>query len=730
MEAKMKKTFAATIATMLIASLVWVMPAYTDQTIFRAREYKTENVIFLNTDGLRYEDGFAKGAQTMPHLWNELRPNGAICTSMWNNATTYTAPAHAACITGSWQYQPNNGRIRPNTPTIFEYFRKQFGAKPEDTLVLPGKGNSWHLNYSMFPGFGRPYETPFYALGGNDDEIVKVLKERMANQKPRLVYAILPHVDSSGHVDEYPKYLETIKHADDLIWDVWNTIQSDPFYKEKTTLVVTTDHGRHTTGIKDGYKSHGDTCEGCRKTYALFIGPDIKKGYEYKKECHQVDLAPTIGQLMGFATPAADGKPLMDVLVDRPEKKLTTEMSGYILGFERECSMLGQKKYDSNLEKMLKASMTIDSSKLGFKLREAIFMQGVLEASQKLSKKDGIAYVQKWADRFIADKPKLANISDCAIGNVFALLSQQTGDTKYLDQAKSIADWVMTFPFGKTREGAIQDNVFVTRKLSQKLVLTQTIFAIMPMFAEVSKKHGDVYTKFTKTQYDLHKKLLADSNGLFRHYFNPTAKAADQVNPVSWVRGSAYVLLGMMDSATSVVNDQRSLLALGSDKLVTETLHRQQQNGTWMDDLSGECSDIDTVSNGLLIAGYCAWFNGKSQKSDEKPQMMLTDEDLDSIAADPTATQPKNNYLGGALCAAIGAWDSWNYMISDSGFIFGSSNPAPFIQRGYDPFMPPVYSTDRGFSIEGQGAMMMALSRLSTLCENTGQTFYRKPPIR
>lgn len=727
MEAQMKKIFAATAAVVLALPALWINPVKTDQTVFQARQYKTENVIFLNTDGLRYEDGFAKGATNMPHVWNDLRPSGAIFTKIWNNATTYTAPGHAACITGSWQYEPNNGRIRPNTPTMFEYYRKQFNAKFEDTLILPGKGNSWHLNYSMFPGFGRPYESTFYALGANDDEIVKVLKERLAARKPKLVYAILPHADSAGHAGDYDQYCETIKHADSLIWDVWNTIQSDPFYKDKTTLVLATDHGRHSTGVKDGFVSHGDACEGCRHVYCLMIGPDIKKGYSYDKDCYQVDIAPTIGQLMGFATPAADGRPLMDALVDRPVRQLPEEMSGYILGLERECQLFKERKYGSNLEKMLGASLTLDSGKLGFKLEDSIFMEGVLEASIKLGNKNGISYVQKWADKFASGKMKISTISDCAVGTVFAKLTNQTGESKYIEEARKMADWIMTYPFGKTKDGTILDSVPATKNLSFKLVLAQNIYSIPSLFALMSKKYGEEYSKFSKTQYDLHRKILADSNGLLRHYYNPQAKSGTETNPIAWVRGSAYALLGMMDSAVAVAKDQKALALLASDKLVTEVLHRQQQNGTWMDDLSGECSDIDTVANGLMIAGYCSWFNRKGD--DEKHIGTNSAIDVDAIAADPPQ-QKKNNYLGGALCAVIGAWDSWHYMISQTGFVFGSAEPAQNIQRGYDAFMPPVYGTDRGFNIEGQGAMLMALSRLSTLCESTGKTFYRMPPIK
>ena len=35
------------------------------------------------------------------------------------------------------------------------------------------------------------------------------------------------------------------------------------FYKDKTTLIVSNDHGRHIDS-KGGFQNHGDDCAGCR----------------------------------------------------------------------------------------------------------------------------------------------------------------------------------------------------------------------------------------------------------------------------------------------------------------------------------------------------------------------------------------------------------------------------------------------------------------------------------
>lgn len=153
--------------------------------------------------------------------------------------------------------------------------------------------------------------------------------------RPKLVYAILPHVDSVGHSGDYKKYTESISHADELIWKIWQQIQFNPDYKDKTTLIITTDHGRHTEGVRDGFKSHGDSCEGCRHTYCVMIGPDVKKGFVYQDECFQVDIVPTVGELLGFATPACDGSSLTKALVDRLVKEIPDEQKAYILPRDR-----------------------------------------------------------------------------------------------------------------------------------------------------------------------------------------------------------------------------------------------------------------------------------------------------------------------------------------------------------------------------------------------------------
>ncbi len=735
-----KKILSVILVVLLcVPLLLAVNSARTEQAAFKPRKYETQNVIMLNTDGLRYIDGLGSKEKYMKHVWEDIRPNGAMFTGMWNQTCTYTAPGHAQCVTGAWQYEPNNGRIRPSTPTIFEYYRRQINSPIEDVCILPGKGNCWHLNYSSFPGFGRDYGAPFYALGAKDEEIVAKLKELMNTVKPKLVYAIMPEVDAIGHSGDFAKYSAAIAHADELIWDVWSAIQSNPSYKDKTTLIITTDHGRHSEGRLDGFKSHGDSCEGCRHTYAVMIGPDIKKGFVYEKESFQVDLVPTIGQLLGVATPACDGKPLLEVLVDRPLKEIPEEQKAYILSLEQEAKRFLDVKYKALLPVVLDASLKISVETLGHSLDDAIFLNGVLDASNTLSSAKGYEYVKGWADKWIADGLKLEEISDSACGQVLARLYEKTKNEQYRQKAKQVADWVVSAPFGKTDKGAVLSKPIklpIAQGREIKQVRAENLYAIMPLMAHVYKLENGDYLKFGFAQWMSHKVHLSDpSTGLVRHY--ATIGVAEDLNPIIWARGNAYALCGLLEGASILKDDEGPSKQfdqlISNDPIGDELYQRQTQSGAWSDDLSGQVSDVDTVASCLILGATAKWQQDRFAKRLESKQLQqeFVWEDLQPMAATPKPKKTRGeSALKGSLHHVIGGWENWKWMVSSTGQVFGSAAPAQNIQRGYEGFAPPVYSRDRGFFVEGQGAYMSALANISGLALKLSPLHFRLPPIK
>ncbi len=275
----------------------------------------TRFVIVVVIDGVRYTESFGDSThQWIPRIWTELRPQGAIYTSFFNAGITTTNPGHANIVTGAWQSITNDGLTRPHTPTVFEYSRKSLRTGADQNFVVLGKTKLNILTYSDHPEYGPSFGASVASTPSElvDQLAADTLKQVLRTNHPTLAIVNLPHTDSVAHSGSWDGYVSSLRDADSLVYDIWNTVQNDAVMKGKTTMFVTNDHGRHTTLFTD----HEDGCEGCRHLMLLAIGPDTPPGVIDSMPRMQVDIAPTIGVLLGFGTPYATGKILSSAIVD------------------------------------------------------------------------------------------------------------------------------------------------------------------------------------------------------------------------------------------------------------------------------------------------------------------------------------------------------------------------------------------------------------------------------
>ena len=119
--------------------------------------------------------------------------------------------------------------------------------------------------------------------------------------------------DYSGHAADSAAYLKGIRDTDEYVYQLWNYIQSDPQYKDNTTLIITNDHGRHLDGVSFGFPEHGDGCEGCRHISLLGLGPDFKTNETISKAYNQVDLAATVAYILGIEMPSGSGTKITEM---------------------------------------------------------------------------------------------------------------------------------------------------------------------------------------------------------------------------------------------------------------------------------------------------------------------------------------------------------------------------------------------------------------------------------
>ncbi|MCX6841697.1 MAG: sulfatase-like hydrolase/transferase [candidate division WOR-3 bacterium] len=278
---------------------------------------ETQNVFIINIDGLRSNEGFESGHTNLPFIWDSLRPLGTLYTQFYNTGVTITNSAQSTVVTGTCQLLYNNAGVitplRPHQPTIGEYYRKETGLPSDKAVFISGKSTIWRYPVSTMPGYGYAWAPSIVLNSCGDLATWDSLRSVTARSHPSLCYVLLGQVDEAGHTGDTSYYIGSIRQADSLVFEVWKLIQSDSAYRDHTALIVTSDHGRH-DDRHGGWKDHGCTCHGCRHVLFLALGPDIKADRVVTSRRVQIDIAPTIGCLLDFGTPFAQGTVLTEML--------------------------------------------------------------------------------------------------------------------------------------------------------------------------------------------------------------------------------------------------------------------------------------------------------------------------------------------------------------------------------------------------------------------------------
>jgi hypothetical protein len=283
-----------------------------------ANTYHTKHVIIVVMGGVRFSETFGDpGHRYIPSIWKELVPQGTLYSNFYNRGITFTRSGHSTIATGTLQMLPDNGP-RCTMPTFFDYYREETGVPAEKTWIIFGRSAYSFLPYSSFPTY-RDQWPPKSEMGigeSNLDGDQQVLNRVMAvikDYKPNLIFTSFGYTDTSGHNETFQQYTKAVANFDKTISKLWSKIQSDRDYKDSTTLILTGDHGRH-DDLHGGFRQHGCSCEGCRHLCLLIVGPDTKKGTTISQPASQADIAPTVGELLGFQTPLAEGQVLTDSL--------------------------------------------------------------------------------------------------------------------------------------------------------------------------------------------------------------------------------------------------------------------------------------------------------------------------------------------------------------------------------------------------------------------------------
>ncbi|MWB96535.1 phosphoglyceromutase [Flavobacterium sp. GA093] len=330
---------------------------------FWSTAQKTENIIIITTDGFRWQEVF-KGLDTeiandkkfnqdnrdyifkkygdsdfkesrqkiMPFLWTEIASKGQIYGNrVFNNnvdvSNTYwfSYPGYSEIMIGNADSKVNSNDYKDNpNVNVLEFLNKQSELKGK--VAAFGAWNAFDriLNEKRS---GIPVISAFDQVGGtkptatekllnemrddsfkpfHEDECLDVFTHYQAlnelkTNKPKVLYIAYGETDEWAHAGQYRSYLDAANQVDDWLKQIWDFVQNDPQYKNKTTLLITVDHGRGDKK-KEEWTSHGRKIDDASEIWFAVIGPQIAPKGEIKTatQLYQKQFAQTIAKIMGY----------------------------------------------------------------------------------------------------------------------------------------------------------------------------------------------------------------------------------------------------------------------------------------------------------------------------------------------------------------------------------------------------------------------------------------------
>lgn len=126
-------------------------------------------------------------------------------------------------------------------------------------------------------------------------------REYITQHHPKVLFLSLGETDEHAHHGEYDLYLQKASDVDHMIASLWYQVQTDPFYRNNTTFIITTDHGRGRGA--NNWKTHGFWIKGSGETWIAMLGAGITPGGEMKtaQQLWQKQIAATIARLTGVS---------------------------------------------------------------------------------------------------------------------------------------------------------------------------------------------------------------------------------------------------------------------------------------------------------------------------------------------------------------------------------------------------------------------------------------------
>jgi hypothetical protein len=319
---------------------------------------KTENLVIVTMDGMRWQEVFGgvdevlvndsvfnrdregiknkfwaatpeeRRTKLFPFFWSEIAQHGQLYGNRKydnkidnSNPFWFSYPGYNEIFTGYPDTAVNsNDKIYNKNENVLEFLNRQKGFTGKVAAFTTWDCFPYILNeprsgiYVNSDVDTLDFNSPALKLI-NDMQFLTTRpidvrpdiftymagREYLKAYKPRVLYIAFDETDDFAHGGMYDQYIKSAYSQDQMIADLWKTLQSIPQYKGKTTLIVTCDHGRGDKE-KSNCQHHGAKIEDAHEIWLAVMGPDTKPMGELKTsgQLYQRQIATTIAKLLGY----------------------------------------------------------------------------------------------------------------------------------------------------------------------------------------------------------------------------------------------------------------------------------------------------------------------------------------------------------------------------------------------------------------------------------------------
>ncbi|HEY7512105.1 MAG TPA: alkaline phosphatase family protein [Vicinamibacteria bacterium] len=326
--------------------------------LFAAPPRRTENVILITTDGLRWQELFGGAEEPLlskdagvadvealrrefwrdtprerrrallPFFWSVVAKQGQVfgnrgldSSARVTNGHNFSYPGYNELLSGRADPRVDSNDKKPNpNVTVLEWLNGREAYRGRVAAfgswdVFPWIINRERSGVLVNAGF-EPVEAPGERMALLNELIAETTPpedsvrhdsftflaalEHLRRAQPRVLYLALGETDDWAHAGRYDRYLLSARRFDRYLRRLWDAVQSLPQYRDQTSIVITTDHGRG-DAASQAWKGHGAKVPGAEHIWIAVLGPDTAPRGERSQAgpVTQSQVAATVAALLG-----------------------------------------------------------------------------------------------------------------------------------------------------------------------------------------------------------------------------------------------------------------------------------------------------------------------------------------------------------------------------------------------------------------------------------------------